>query len=201
MPANATSGEISVSPEQRPPQHIGHTEWHAGYTQRAHLGEGNDLALDGRKIQVKDNPNGFYLGPTIFDKVKPNTTLVKEEIFGPVLPIISFSTPADALDVIRKNPNPLAFYVFTSDRKKEKMWVESVSFGGGCVNNTSWHLTNHHLPFGGIGNSGFGSNHGKSSFETFSHKKSVMKTPTWFDPDVKYPPFKGRLKLFKWIIR
>ena len=77
----------------------------------------------------------------------------------------------------------------------------NVAFGGGCINNASWHLTNHNLPFGGRGFSGSGRYHGKYSFETFSHKKAVMKTPTWFDPAVKYPPFKGKLGLFKWVIR
>ena len=103
--------------------------------------------------------------------------------------------------IIAEHKNPLAFYVFTSDEEKEKDWLDSVSFGGGCVNNASWHLTNHNLPFGGRGFSGTGSYHGKFSFDTFSHKKSVMKTPTWFDPSIKYPPFKGKLKLFKWVIR
>ena len=79
--------------------------------------------------------------------------------------------------------------------------MNGVAFGGGCVNNASWHLTNHHLPFGGRGFSGTGNYHGKYSFDTFSHNKAVMKTPTWFDPDIKYPPFKGKLKLFKWVIR
>jgi aldehyde dehydrogenase (NAD+) len=76
-----------------------------------------------------------------------------------------------------------------------------VAFGGGCINNASWHLTNHHLPFGGRGFSGTGQYHGKFSFDTFSHKKAILKTPTWFDPSVKYPPFKGKLGLFKWVIR
>jgi aldehyde dehydrogenase (NAD+) len=76
-----------------------------------------------------------------------------------------------------------------------------VPFGGGCVNNTAWHFSNHHIPFGGIGNSGIGAYHGKNTFDTFTHAKPVMKTPVWFDPALKYPPFKGRLKIFKWIIK
>jgi len=126
---------------------------------------------------------------------------MQDEIFGPVLPIIGFSNKEEALQTINKHPNPLSMYVYTSSRKKENEWLEAVPAGGGCVNNSSWHLTNHHLPFGGRGFSGIGNYHGKYSFETFSHKKAVMKTPTWFDPSIKYPPLKGRLKLFKWIIR
>ena len=143
----------------------------------------------------------LFIEPTVIDKVSLDSPVMKDEIFGPILPVISFSTKEDALKIIEQNKNPLAFYVFTSSNAKEKDWLNSVAFGGGCVNNASWHLTNHYLPFGGRGFSGTGSYHGKNSFDTFSHKKAIMKTPTWFDPSIKYPPFKGKLKLFKWVIR
>jgi aldehyde dehydrogenase (NAD+) len=143
----------------------------------------------------------LFIEPTLLDNVSINDAVMKEEIFGPVLPLISFKTKEEALKIIEQHPNPLAFYVFTSSNEKENDWLNSVAFGGGCVNNASWHLTNHHLPFGGRGFSGTGNYHGKYSFDTFSHKKAVMKTPTWFDPAIKYPPFKGKLKLFKWVIR
>ena len=143
----------------------------------------------------------LFIEPTILDNVSLESGVMKEEIFGPILPILSFSTKEEAMKIIEQNKNPLAFYVFTSSNAKEKDWLNSVAFGGGCVNNASWHLTNHHLPFGGRGFSGSGQYHGKYSFETFSHKKAVMKTPNWFDPAIKYPPFKGKLKLFKMIIK
>jgi len=143
----------------------------------------------------------LFIEPTLLDAVNMNDAVMKDEIFGPVLPIISFKNKGEALKIIEQHPNPLAFYVFTSSNEKEKNWLNSVASGGGCVNNASWHLTNHHLPFGGRGFSGTGNYHGKYSFDTFTHKKAVMKTPTWFDPAIKYPPFKGKLKLFKWIIR
>lgn len=143
----------------------------------------------------------LYVEPTLITDVSMNSAIMKEEIFGPILPILSFQDKEEALDIISKNKNPLAFYIFTSSKEKEITWLQAVSFGGGCVNNASWHLTNHNLPFGGRGFSGSGHYHGKYSFDTFSHKKSVMKTPTWFDPSIKYPPFKGKLKLFKWVIR
>jgi len=143
----------------------------------------------------------LYIEPTILENVSLDTPVMKEEIFGPILPVIPFLSFEEAKEIINKNPNPLSFYVFTSSRTKEKKWLEEIPAGGACVNNTSWHLTNHHLPFGGRGNSGIGQYHGKNSFEVFSHRKAVMKTPTWFDPDIKYPPFKGKLKLFKWVIR
>ena len=143
----------------------------------------------------------LFIEPTIIDKVNLDSDIMKDEIFGPILPIISFNTKEEALKIITQHKNPLAFYVFTSSSVKEKDWLNSVAFGGGCVNNASWHLTNHHLPFGGRGFSGSGQYHGKYSFDTFSHKKAVLKTPTWFDPSIKYPPFKGKLKLFKWVIK
>ncbi|MGC4101360.1 aldehyde dehydrogenase [Ferruginibacter sp.] len=143
----------------------------------------------------------LFIEPTIIDNVDLAAPVMNDEIFGPILPVIAFNTKEEALKIIAQHKNPLAFYVFTSSNAKEKDWLNSVAFGGGCVNNASWHLTNHHLPFGGRGFSGTGNYHGKNSFDTFSHKKAVMKTPTWFDPAIKYPPFKGKLKLFKWVIR
>ncbi|HPH92184.1 MAG TPA: aldehyde dehydrogenase [Ferruginibacter sp.] len=142
----------------------------------------------------------LFIEPTILDNIQTGGAVMKEEIFGPILPVLSFTTKEEALKIIANNKNPLAFYVFTSSATKEKEWLEKVAFGGGCVNNASWHLTNHHLPFGGRGFSGTGQYHGKATFDLFTHRKSVMKTPTWFDPAMKYPPFKGKLKLFKWIL-
>ena len=143
----------------------------------------------------------LFIEPTILTDVPLDSRVMKDEIFGPVLPVISFTTSDEAKKIIAVNPNPLALYVFTSSKKKERQWLEDIAFGGGCINNASWHLTNHNLPFGGRGFSGTGNYHGKYSFETFSHKKAIMKTPVWFDPAIKYPPFKGKLKLFKWVIR
>jgi len=155
-----------------------------------------NIVYGGRNDNTK-----LFIEPTIIDTVDLGSAVMKDEIFGPILPVLSFTAKEEALKIIEQNKNPLAFYVFTSSNAKEKDWLTSVAFGGGCVNNASWHLTNHHLPFGGRGFSGTGSYHGKTTFETFSHKKAVMKTPTWFDPAIKYPPFKGKLKLFKWVIR
>ncbi len=147
------------------------------------------------------NKERLYIQPTLLGNIQPGAPVMKDEIFGPVLPVIAFSTMEEALKIIEQNKNPLSFYVFTSSKNKEKKWMEAVAFGGGCINNASWHLTNPNLPFGGRGFSGTGQYHGKASFDTFTHKKSIMKTPTWIDPSIKYPPFKGKLKLFKWVIR
>ncbi|MEO6836894.1 MAG: aldehyde dehydrogenase [Ginsengibacter sp.] len=143
----------------------------------------------------------LYIEPTILKNIPADAPIMNEEIFGPILPVIGFTNREEALNIIKKNENPLAFYVFTSDKNKEKLWLEKVAFGGGCVNNTVLHFSNPYLPFGGIGNSGIGACHGKNSFSVFTHAKSVMKTPSWFDPAIKYPPFKGRLKLFKFLIK
>ena len=143
----------------------------------------------------------LYIAPTLVDGVGLENNIMKEEIFGPILPIISFNERQEALHIIEVNKNPLAFYVFTSSGKKEKEWLQDVAFGGGCVNNASLHLTNDALPFGGRGTSGIGKYHGRYSFDTFSHSKALMRSPTWFDPSLKYPPFTGKLKLFKWFIK
>lgn len=161
----------------------------------SYLSAGNIL-YGGRTDKEK-----LFIEPTIVDNISPDDPVMKDEIFGPILPVLAFQKKEDAMNVIEQHPNPLAFYVFTSSNKKERDWLDSVAFGGGCVNNASWHFTNPNLPFGGRGASGSGQYHGKYSFETFSHRKSVMKTPAWFDPAVKYPPFKGKLKLFKWVIK
>lgn len=145
--------------------------------------------------------NKLFIQPTILDDISIEDSVMNDEIFGPILPVLSFTTPEEARAIIERNANPLAFYVYTSSKKKENYWLENVSFGGGCVNNSSWHLTNYNLPFGGRGFSGTGKYHGKYSFETFSHYKAVMKTPTWFDPALRYPPLKGKLNIFKKIIR
>ncbi|HEY5707658.1 MAG TPA: aldehyde dehydrogenase family protein [Terrimicrobiaceae bacterium] len=147
-----------------------------------------------------DRPKRF-IAPTILEDVAPNASLMQEEIFGPILPVFSFRTNAEAINIIGSNPNPLSFYVFTRSREKEKEWIERIQFGTGCVNNSAWQFSNHYLPFGGVGQSGIGGYHGKHSFDVFTHRKAVMKTPTWFDPAIKYPPFKGKLRVLKWILR
>jgi aldehyde dehydrogenase (NAD+) len=143
----------------------------------------------------------LFIEPTILENVSLDAPIMKDEIFGPILPVISFKNFEEAKAIIGHNPDPLSFYVYSSSSKKQKQWIEAIPFGGGCINNSSWHLTNHYLPFGGIGPSGIGNYHGRTSFETFTHRKAIMKTPTWFDPNIKYPPFKGKLWLFKKVVR
>jgi aldehyde dehydrogenase (NAD+) len=160
-----------------------------------YLGEGK-IAFGGRHDREK-----LFIAPTILEDIPAGAAMMRQEIFGPLLPVFTYDTMEEALAMIAMNPSPLAFYLFTQNVQTEKQWMESLSFGGGCVNNTLWHLSNHHLPFGGIGNSGMGAYHGKHSFYRFTHAKPVMKTPRWFDPAVKYPPFTGKMKWIKKLIR
>ncbi len=143
----------------------------------------------------------LFMAPTVLEGVSFDSPLMTEEIFGPILPVYSFNTMEEALALIKRNPDPLAFYIFTSSVETERAWIEALPFGGGCVNNTVWQFANHHFPFGGIGSSGIGAYHGRYSFTTFTHAKPVLKTPAWFDPGIKYPPLQGKLKWIKRLIK
>jgi aldehyde dehydrogenase (NAD+) len=148
----------------------------------------------------KYDESKLYIEPTILTDISLENDIMKEEIFGPILPVISFSNTQEAMDIVRKNKNPLSFYLFTKDKNKEQDWMRHIPFGGGCINNTVWYFTNKKMPFGGIGHSGLGAYHGKYTFDLFSHRKPVLKTATWFDPSMKYPPFKGKINLLKKVI-
>jgi aldehyde dehydrogenase (NAD+) len=143
-----------------------------------------------------------YIAPTLLDEVDPASPLMQEEIFGPVLPILTYQTLDEAKALVERHPNPLALYVYTRSRATERYLLEQLSFGGGCVNNGLVHLANPHLPFNGVGNSGMGMYHGYEGFRTFSHLKSVLKTPTWADLPVWYAPHQPwHLKVMKWFLR
>jgi aldehyde dehydrogenase (NAD+) len=148
----------------------------------------------------KTNKKALYIEPTILINISMKDDVMKEEIFGPILPVLSFSTTEKAMQMVHQNENPLAFYLFTKDKKIEKEWIKKVSFGGGCVNNTVWHFANKNIPFGGIAKSGTGAYHGKNTFDTFTHAKPVLKTSTLIDPSLKYPSFQGKMKWFKRLI-
>jgi len=153
---------------------------------------------DGKVVHGGDHDiQQLFIAPTLMESVSLDSSIMTDEIFGPILPVITYQTEEEALSIIQRNPNPLAFYVFSNQQKEAERWLDKVPSGAACINNASWHATNHHLPFGGRGFSGTGRYHGKYSFDTFSHEKAVLQTPTWFDPSMKYPPFKGKLKLFK----
>ena len=160
------------------------------------------LMQEGRILHGGDcNEENLYISPTIIGEVNMDSLIMKEEIFGPLLPVLEYNERYEAMQIVQYNPNPLALYLFTENEVAKEQWINSIPFGGGCINNTAWHFANHNIPFGGVGNSGMGSYHGKYSFHNFTREKPVMETPNWIDPSVKYPPFGKKLKLFRFLIR
>lgn len=147
------------------------------------------------------NEKQLYVSPTIIKDVPLNHPAMKEEIFGPVLPVIGFSGIDDAISIVRGMSKPLALYLFTSDKKIERKILQGISSGGVMINDISVQVANHNMPFGGVGLSGMGAYHGKFGFDTFSHIKSVMKAPRFIDIPLRYPPYKNKLKLLKFLFR
>jgi len=137
----------------------------------------------------KTDATDLYISPTILENVAWSDPVMDDEIFGPILPVLTFSDMDEVIGSVAKHPKPLALYYFSKDKKKQKRVLGEICFGGGTINDTIMHISNGNLPFGGVGSSGFGNYHGKAGFETFSHRKSVMKRPTWFDLPLKYPPY------------
>lgn len=129
------------------------------------------------------------IAPTVLADVAPEDAVMQEEIFGPILPILTVDSLEEAYHFVKSRPHPLAFYLFTSDPSVEKRFLKEVPFGGGCVNDTIIHLATSEMGFGGVGNSGMGSYHGKKSFMTFSHEKSIVKKYTWMDMPLRYQPY------------
>ena len=133
------------------------------------------------------------IAPTIMDNVTAQDAVMGEEIFGPVLPILTYDSLDEAVAFINDRPHPLALYLFSEDRAVQQRFLDAVPFGGGCINDTIIHLATSRMGFGGVGQSGMGSYHGKKSFDTFSHEKSVVKKSTLIDLPVRYAPY-SRLK-------
>lgn len=142
------------------------------------------------------------LEPTVILNPDEQSAMMQEEIFGPILPIITYNFESEIEEIIAKNPNPLAYYHFSENPKLIKRLRDKIAFGGGAINNTVVHLANPKLPFGGIGNSGIGNYHGKYGFDTFSHKKAMIESATWLDLKQKYPPFGSAVyKTIRWLMR
>ena len=131
--------------------------------------------------------------PTVMDNVTGEDAVMQEEIFGPVLPIIAYDSPEDAMRFINSRPHPLALYLFSEDTAAQRRFADSVPYGGGCINDVIIHLATSRMGFGGVGESGMGSYHGKRSFDTFSHEKSIVKKSTLLDLPMRYMPY-GRVK-------
>jgi len=154
-------------------------------------------------IGGQTNAEDLYISPTIIDEPSLNSKVMEDEIFGPILPVISFKNLNEVHKIINRYPKPLSLYVFSTNTTQAKKLIKEFSFGGGCINDTVVHFANHKLPFGGVGNSGIGAYHGKYTFDTFSHKKAIVKKANWLDIPLRYAPYTGKLKklksLLKWL--
>lgn len=142
-----------------------------------------------------------YISPTIIRDVTMDDSVMEDEIFGPILPVIKYKDMEDLKYYISKHKNPLALYVFSEDEKFSEDVITRFSFGGGCINDTISHVASTYLPFGGIGTSGMGNYHGKASFDTFTHTKSIVKKSTKIDLKLVFPPYKERVNLVKKIMK
>lgn len=138
-----------------------------------------------------------YIEPTIMHDVTWNDKVMQEEIFGPILPVLTFKNFNEALLQIAAYEKPLSAYLFSDTSEEKEEFTTKISFGGGCINDVVMHLSNDYLPFGGVGNSGIGNYHGKYGFDAFSHQKAVLDRATWGEPDLKYPPYND--KKLNWI--
>lgn len=143
----------------------------------------------------------LYIAPTLIAENDSNSILMQEEIFGPLLPILTYDSYDDIDKIISKFEKPLSLYVFTENKKFAEKMIQNFSFGGGCINDTVIHFSNKRLPFGGVGHSGIGAYHGKSSFLTFSHQKGIVKKANWLDLPLRYAPYNEKLKIIKKILK
>lgn len=147
-------------------------------------------------------PESLQIEPTVMDGVEATDAVMQEEIFGPILPILVVDDMEEAKAFILEREKPLALYLFSEDRSVRQLFVHGVSFGGGCINDTIMHIATPYMPFGGVGNSGMGSYHGKRTFETFSHTKSVVVKPNGWDMPLRYAPYgKGKLDVVRRVLR
>ncbi|PKB42386.1 aldehyde dehydrogenase (NAD+) [Cellulophaga sp. RHA19] len=153
--------------------------------------------LQGQEIIFggQTNANDNYIAPTLVNEPSLDSKLMQGEIFGPILPIISYTTEKDIEKHIMNYGKPLATYVFSTNRKFQQKIITKYSFGGGAINDTVIHITNKKLPFGGVGSSGIGAYHGKTSFDIFSHQKAIIKRANWLEAPLRYPPYNLPLKI------
>jgi len=158
------------------------------------LGEGDTIAGG------DTNKNDLYISPTVIDNISWNSKIMEDEIFGPILPVIEYENINEIISILHKKPKPLALYFFSKDKDKQKKILKQTASGGVSINDVMAHMQNANLPFGGVGDSGMGAYHGKVSFDTFSHSKSVLKR-SFFENKMKYPPYKTPLKYLKKVFK
>jgi aldehyde dehydrogenase (NAD+) len=151
------------------------------------------VVICGGNFDVADH----YIAPTILDQVTWDDNVMLEEIFGPVLPVLTFETLDEAIEQVTAHPKPLSLYLFSRRSRRQEKILKETTAGGMCINDVVTHYVNPNLPFGGVGNSGHGTYHGKYSFLAFTHQKSVSKKGNWLDVPLRYPPYKGKLEWVK----
>ena len=156
--------------------------------------------LDGQTAAIggETDDETRFLAPTVLTGVTPDSAVMQEEIFGPILPVMTYGRLDECIRFIRSREKPLALYLFTRNPADERRILDTCSFGGGCINDTIIHLATPHLPFGGVGSSGMGCYHGRQSFETFTHTRSIVKKATWLDLPMRYHPYTdGKFRLIR----
>jgi aldehyde dehydrogenase (NAD+) len=156
-----------------------------------------DKVIFGGQSDIKD----CYIAPTLVKETSLDSPVMKEEIFGPILPILTYKNETEIDTIISSFEKPLAMYIFTENHAFSKQIIEKYSFGGGCINDTLIHFSNKRLPFGGVGHSGIGAYHGSLSFDTFSHQKSIVKKANWLDLPMRYAPYKDKLQTIKKVLK
>lgn len=149
--------------------------------------------INGEKLVYggQSEPESLRIAPTVLNNITWDDAVMGEEIFGPLLPILTFDTLNEALDTVESHPHPLALYFFSEDKAAQKKVLDTCRFGGGCINDTIIHLATSDMPFGGVGDSGMGSYHGRVGFETFSHYRSIVDKKTWMDLPIRYQKYTG----------
>lgn len=160
--------------------------------------------VDGEKITCGGygKRETLQITPTVLEDIKWDSPVMQEEIFGPILPVLTYKNLDEAIEKVREREKPLALYLFTENNQMQKKVLKQVSFGGGCINDTIIHLATSRMGFGGVGGSGMGSYHGKKSYETFTHEKSIVKKSTKLDLPIRYQPYtKGKEVLLKLFLR
>lgn len=141
-----------------------------------------------------------YIAPTVI-KAEASDPIMQEEIFGPILPVMTFCNRSEVIDYVNARPKPLAFYYFSNNKESQEEMLLKTSSGGGCINEVIMHIANDKMPFGGVGNSGMGRYHGKFSFDVFSHQRAIMKKSLFADIPLRYPPYGDKWKLIKMVMR
>lgn len=159
------------------------------------LGDGN-ISVGGR-VDASDR----YIAPTVLDNISWDAPIMQEEIFGPILPMLTFDDLNAAIEKLQQRPKPLALYFFSGNRVRQDEVLRRLSAGGACINDTLSQMLNLRLPFGGVGESGMGAYHGKGGFDTFGHAKAVVRRGVWADPGLRYPPYRTPLATLRTVMR